>query len=253
MTTYSQFYYISSGAKNKLFTLRISGGAGSRVHDEYIRILGNDWEESVAAAKAYLGDRAYLLKEDFEKDATSILGTIIRDGKQSAPSSAQINIDQLQRGIMPFGKYKGQTLEEIASHDLGYLAYIYINATAEVKAILAPYAEKHAAIKKIEIDAREAKFAEAAALSKHIGAIGDKIIIDAEITFTMVVPNRFSYNGSNLLIVGKDASQNQFKAIYSGSDSFEKGDKLKIKATIKGHGEYKGAAQTTITRIKKVA
>ena len=49
-----------------------------------------------------------------------------------------------------------------------------------------------------------------------------------------------------------DESDNILTWFASGSKSYQKGDKVSLKATIKKHDEFKGVKQTVITRAKEI-
>lgn len=238
----SKFFYISSGEQNKLYTLRRFMNVNGHESDRYVINLGANYEESVEKAKAYLGDMSgeLVVGEEFG------LEKITRDGSAKIKGAAD-----LVRGIMPWGKYQGQEIAEIAKTDSGlaYLHWMYTQSPEFVKKILEPYFQKYEQIqaeKQAKIDAERKAQAE---LSNHVGSVGDKI--EVEVTVISKFNIDTIYGGSDIIIF-KDGQGNQFKAYYTGSTVFERGDIVKLRGTVKGHGEYKDVKQTQLTRIKKV-
>ena len=94
------------------------------------------------------------------------------------------------------------------------------------------------------LDNRGKAIAEAAARSAHIGAIKERR--DFELTIKL----RTGFDGSFGYVhvfVMEDSAGNV--VVYKGSVVLgERGDTVKVKATIKAHGERDGIAQTIITR-----
>jgi len=94
------------------------------------------------------------------------------------------------------------------------------------------------------LDNRAKAIAEAAARSSHIGAIKERR--DFELTIKL----RTGFDGSFGYVhvfVMEDSAGNV--VVYKGSVVLgERGDTVKVKATIKAHGERDGIAQTIITR-----
>ncbi len=85
-----------------------------------------------------------------------------------------------------------------------------------------------------------------AAASDHVGAIGDRIDIEATVTHYFCFDG---FYGTTYINIIADADGNIF--VYKGGKRLaEKGASICLKATIKEHGEYKGAKQTIINRPK---
>lgn len=97
---------------------------------------------------------------------------------------------------------------------------------------------------------RQAKFAEAnardAAVSQWIGAVGERRDFELEIRWVKAFEGIYGVSYIHGL---KDAGGNV--VIYKGSNKLgEKGDRVKIKASIKAHSEREGVKQTQIARPK---
>ncbi len=92
-----------------------------------------------------------------------------------------------------------------------------------------------------------ARQAERVATSLHIGKVGERV----ELTLTVKFANSYESNFGQFWIVGlEDASANT--VIYKGNSPFSttKGETVKVKATVKEHGEREGVKQTIIARAK---
>ena len=94
---------------------------------------------------------------------------------------------------------------------------------------------------------REERLATARATSQHIGTVGERM----ELTLTCEKVFEFeSVYGMTFINICKDPSGNV--VVYKGSNGFEEGETLRLKATIKSHGERDGVAQTLISRPKTI-
>ncbi len=58
--------------------------------------------------------------------------------------------------------------------------------------------------------------------------------------------------GTTILYKMRDASGNVFTWFSSGGAGLEAGKTIKLDATVKAHGEYKGVRETVLTRAKEV-
>ena len=81
--------------------------------------------------------------------------------------------------------------------------------------------------------------------SRHVGAIGERR------EFTLTVNKVFSFEsiyGMTYINICKDVDGNVI--VYKGTNSFEEGETVRVKATVKAHEERDGVAQTLIARPK---
>ena len=86
-------------------------------------------------------------------------------------------------------------------------------------------------------------------VSKHIGAAGDKIQV------VLTLRNSFSFMSSFgycTKYIFEDEDSNVFTWTTSANKDFNTDETYKIKASIKGHGEYKGTKQTILTRCRLI-
>jgi hypothetical protein len=93
-----------------------------------------------------------------------------------------------------------------------------------------------AATRRASADARDA-------LSRHLGAVGDRITVTAAVVFVAAYETQFGTMFVNGLRAGDDV------LIYKGSKSLAaKGSTVTVKATVKEHGERNGTKQTLLAR-----
>lgn len=91
---------------------------------------------------------------------------------------------------------------------------------------------------------REATIAAKRETAKHIGTVGERRDFDLSIKFTTSFETQF---GFTFVHVCEDADGNV--VVYKGSKELgNRGDAIKVKATIKAHDYRDGIAQTIITR-----
>jgi len=98
---------------------------------------------------------------------------------------------------------------------------------------------------------REAAKKEAQANSDHVGQVGDKLELEVTVTGRNGFEGRF---GWTTIVSMKDATGNVFKWFASNCpEAVKAGDTIKIKGTVKGHGEFRDIKETTLTRCKIAA
>ena len=94
-----------------------------------------------------------------------------------------------------------------------------------------------------------------AIVSKHIGSVGDKMELEVEVTATIPFESDF---GGGTVFKFLDGDGNELVWMTSTAlwnkegREVEKGDKLRIKFTVKGHDTYCDVPQTKIFRVKAV-
>ena len=89
------------------------------------------------------------------------------------------------------------------------------------------------------------------ASSSHIGNVGDKIEIKAELTAVHWYDTRFNYHTiTNWIYTFKDESGNVLVWKTTALIDEKAGDHVILKGTIKAHGEYNGVKQTELQRCK---
>jgi hypothetical protein len=95
---------------------------------------------------------------------------------------------------------------------------------------------------------KKAQWAARDAQSQHVGTIGERIEIEAVVTFQTSFESAFGMT----TITGFRSGDNVL--IHKGTNPLhrdtKKGDRVILKATIKAHGERDGVKQTTVSRPK---
>lgn len=92
---------------------------------------------------------------------------------------------------------------------------------------------------------REERIAADRATSQHVGTVG------ARVEMTLQCEKVFEFDsmyGMTYINICRDADNNV--VVYKGSNRFEEGETIRVKATIKAHDERDGVAQTLIARPK---
>jgi hypothetical protein len=99
-------------------------------------------------------------------------------------------------------------------------------------------------------DREQALIAERAATkqSNHVGAVGNRIDLVVTVARNITLPD-YGYGESTLLIM-HDADGNVFTWKSSRQFDTEEKETFAIRGTVKDHTDYKGTAQTVLTRCK---
>lgn len=136
MNTYKINFYISTGDKRMLYTLRHmikrfnSIGECTGWNSIYHCILSNDKDKAVIKANEYIEkyfnahpeEASCIEKPDFD------LNDIKRDGSSKINHWLEIVIEEK---IFPFGKYKGEKIEDILESDAQYCIWFAENCCKE--------------------------------------------------------------------------------------------------------------------------
>jgi hypothetical protein len=85
--------------------------------------------------------------------------------------------------------------------------------------------------------------------SEYVGSAGDKIEIVVTVAAIFGFETQYGY-AKIVKMVNEEGDE--FKWMTSSDPNVDQGDKVKIKATIKGHETYKGVKQTQLVRVKVV-
>lgn len=250
------YYYISTGAKNAMFTLRRvvqSAGEGFFYEsDNYICNLSTDIENanykaSLYAAEMNLRGVAGVFLQDFD------ISVYKRKGKLSVKDTQ--SLEMIEAGLFPFGKHYGSSIE---SAPVGYIMYwaemnvsndSVVTSALKSACLAVAFDKGYIALKEQAIKDRETKNA----LSKLIGAVGDKIEFSAVIETVITSEVSYSYYSTTTNYFHVMRTDEGNVVVYSGSKCLgEKGETVKVKATVKEHSEYKGTKTTKILRPKLV-
>lgn len=247
--------YVGTGAKNAMYTLRTSRSMSGNNHhsytDSYIRNLAAT--EELADQKAF--EYFEVVKSRFadQKDVTVLYSGVCeqadkRRGKLSIQDTRAI--ETVETGVFPFGKHKDT---KIADAPDGYILWLAdmqknIEELRPVMAALASIASGIAVERGLyaKREAARAEQHEKELKSTFVGAVGERREFEGEVMQVFAKKyddDQIAYY-VNRILIGDDI------IVYAGNKLGEKGDKLKIKATIKGHNEYKGVKTTQVNRPK---
>lgn len=95
-----------------------------------------------------------------------------------------------------------------------------------------------------EVERKRRDEKNAAQPSAHVGEVGQRI--DLELTVERVIETESDFGALNILVM-RDVNNNQF-VWKTGAASAKPGEQLKLRATVKRHGEFRGEKQTDLTR-----
>lgn len=87
-----------------------------------------------------------------------------------------------------------------------------------------------------------------AALDEHLGEVGDKV--EVEVSIDRMVTKQGMYGTTYIYSM---TSKQGHKLVWFGTTNNLQGTNVKIKATIKRLGEFRGEKQTVLTRVRKAA
>ena len=237
--------YIASGAKNAMYTLRVStwraeGGFGS---DNYIMNLSNDPKKAEIYFDNNYSNADFLGFADFDLNAWG------------APSKIeQEQITAIEDGYIPFGKHAGEKIADLSD---GYVLWwadqdTDENTTRPAAALIA--CMKGEASSRDLYAKREAKQTERAKIeaqrvaeSRHIGTIGERREFTGKVVF---VTSGEGFYGTWFL-TGVDTDEG-FVIYWNTLDMAEANDVVTFHARIKDHGERDGVKQTVVSRATKI-
>lgn len=266
----SKKYYIGSGLKHMMFTLRaqwtqvvpsksvdhLFPGTVAIPRDQYVTNLSTDAEQAKVAAikwakKNNIAVGSIDLSVDFtldeiqrrtrlEKAAEEEALEKERAERAGAKEAAQIS--DVLAGIFPFGKKRGQRFEDVWKEDVEYVHYWlereyessdYSVAIALTKVLRAMFKRRPKA------------------LNEHFGSPGEKHL---SVPLTLVRLSGFGghYGWVNIYTFHDAAGR---ALVYRGGKELDlaDGDQVKVNFKIKAHDEYRGNAQTLIYYLKIVA
>ncbi len=248
-----QTYYVSTGAKNAMFTLRChrdsdKGILGPFAPDFYICNLSADEETAAYKATMYFNAMRQRMgpdREDFMMHLDAWGGTVYeRRGKLSVRDTQAM--ERIDAGYVPFGKHAGKRIDEC---EAGYLLWLSDKAgTFEgVPMNALAMVAQGVSLEKGYIAVREEKRAERAeadAFSVHVGTIGERLDFEGEV----ITSFEKKQEGVSLYWLNKIRCNGNLVTWISSKSIGEVGSVVKFKATVKKHDEYKGVKSTVINR-----
>lgn len=248
-------YYISSGAKTMMYTLRqryteersTAEGVMTVERDEYSVNLSTDYNKAVAKARGMVGDKLCLTgefsleairrREQAEIEARELC--VAEDAERERLGRIEAGLQKVEDGLWPFGQFYNKEFKEADSGYIQYFGNIKIEEADPVPELLKKMLRKIFPELFLPIPT---------ANGKHYGKEGSRE------AFVATVVERFTfetfYGCSTILKMVKDSGE---LLLYMGGAAPEgdKGQTFSFNATIKEHGEYEKEKQTKIQRIAK--
>lgn len=237
-------YYIASGEKNAMFTLRKQ----SAYTDNYICNLSTDLEKARAKAIDFFAriqnrfsDGAHTL------DLESAPELFIRRGKLSAADT--LNLLAIERDVFPFGKFKNEKITGAEAQYLLYWADHKNEDNSEVVAALSA-ACMGVALEMGYIAQRNERRAVQNGIdsqSDFIGDIGDKLKLEGVIESVYKKSSEYGLTYDHKIRSGDNIIK------YFGSKCLGiAGDNINFTAKVKAHEEYNGIKRTAVSHPKLI-
>lgn len=255
MTKVTATYFISSGRKNAMYTLRVERRGGEYTSDNYICNLSTDPDKAEEKAREYYDrmvdrlNKSDTLEMVFQGFADFDL--FERRGKLSVYDTEKL--EMVEQGIMPFGKHKGKVIADLPMYTILWWAdQVAGENNGDVFQAVCSYC-MGVALDKGYIAKREEIRKERDEINAKSNFIGEpkqrlemKGVVEQVISlgFTQVSYYTEVEKFLTKIRVGDDV------VVYFGNNIAEKGDEITFKATVKEHSEYNGVKQTTVQRVK---
>lgn len=115
-------------------------------------------------------------------------------------------------------------------------------------------AAKAALARQAQWDTEKAEKAAQSTAAGHYGKVGEKVTAEVVITGTKFFPG--DWNRSNTTLVTMKTAEGHILKTFSSGEfgrEAEAGQTVKIKGTVKTHGDYDGVPQTMLTRVSKLS
>ncbi|UIW11624.1 MAG: hypothetical protein [Enterobacter phage ENC7] len=260
LTKVTATYFISSGAKNAMYTLRVERRGGGFTSDNYICNLSTDPDKAEEKAREYFDRMVDRLNQTdtfqmvFQGFADFDL--FERRGKLSVQDTE--NLELLEQGIMPIGKRKGEVIADMPMYTILWWAdqckengndspvFQAICAYCMGVALDKDYIAKREEIRAEWEAERQAKIAAA----QYIGEIGKRMemsgTVEKVISLGYTQVSYYTEVERFMTKINVDGNV----VIYYGNKIVEEGDVIRFKATPKLHNEYKEVKQTIVQRVK---
>lgn len=249
-----QTFYISTGRKNAMYTLRMRrvGEYAVRFNgwgfDHYIRNLAATIDKAQEKAQEYFDAWKSRVGESPTLELHLDLDPDIEVGKRRGKLSINETrwLDSLENGVFPFGKNAGKPID---SAEDGYLLFFADKLINDPNLTPIMYALSAAcmgvALERDLIAKRETKRQEKLETDKksnYIGNVGDRLVLDGTINSVFFKENYDMSFYINRIKCGDDI------VVYIGKKLGEKGENIKFKATVFKHSEYKDVKSTQVKR-----
>lgn len=275
MSGFTPILFIGIGATSAYYTLRESylhhewvGGRDGYMHSEVRSFhhfnLSTDLAEAIAKAEADAENMGLPLKADREQLACDMraikratedemerrraayaaqqaLWTAEREAKRAE------QFQQLAEGVVSFGKYNGEKIEDLPRGYLGWLAkkVADFEQASLLRALADVIRDRYAHLLPPEPNP-----------AMLLGEQGQRLTLDVDVIRSHFYERPHAvahWKMERVYIVTMVTKEGACVVSKSANFYAKEGDKLTIKATVKVHDEYKGQAQTVIQRIKVVS
>lgn len=250
-----QMYYISTGAKMAMFTLRVRRintemNLGFSTPDNHICNLASadHIELAIEKAKAYteaMKDRIGET-ENFSIEFGGVWDDAInyRRGKLSVLDTHRL--EMIEAGIFPFGKHQGEKIEDAPESYVLFFADKYGHTDNVIANALAG-ACQGVALEKGYIAKRDQIRAERKAenmKSNYVGEIGKR----QEFEGTVIMAFYKSNDWGDEYYINKVRQGDDIIVYIGGKKLGEVDENIKFKATVKAHDEYQEVKTTRVNR-----
>lgn len=259
LTKVTATYFISSGRKNAMYTLRVERRGGGYTSDNYICNLSTDPDKAEEKAREYYDRMVNRLNQSdtFEMvfQGFADFDLFERRGKLSVYDTEKLEL--LEQGIMPIGKRKGEVIADMPMFTVLWWAdqsseknndpvFSAICAYCMGVALDKDYIAKREELRAEWEAERQAKIAAA----KHIGEIKQRLqmtgTVEKVISLGYTQVSYYTEVERFMTKINVDGNV----VVYFGNNIANEGDEITFKATVKEHGEYKDVKQTIVQRVK---
>lgn len=253
----TQTYYVSTGAKNAMYTLRCRRDCDTQpalyafMPDFYLCNLAATEEKAAEKAREYVERMRVRIGEhdgfriEFSDEPDRI--AMKRRGKLSAADTRCIL--QIEAGVFPFGKHRGERIEDAPSSYVLFFADKTRDPEANAVTQALAAVCMGIALDRGYVAARDVKRAEQAeidALSNYVGAIGERRMFEGEVFVSFEKPATDYAPGGYW--INKVRCGNDIVTYIGGKSLGEKGATITFKATVKKHDAYNGVKSTQVAR-----
>jgi len=253
-----QTYYVSTGRKNAMYTLRFrrdcvgqSASMAGFMPDHYVCNLAASEESAVEKAAAYVeAFRARVGESDDFRivfDADVDRETYKRRGKLSVNETRQVEL--AESGVFPFGAHKGKTVSDVPDSYILYWADKAGQSDLEPVILAIVAVCQGVAVENGLIEARQAARDARHALDLHSDYIGT---VGKRQDFTGVLEYVSGPNDGDRGIWHMNRVRcGHNLVIYFGSPLGSQGEAITFRATVKAHIERDGVKSTQVNRPAK--
>ena len=248
-TTRQTTFYIGSGAKNAMYTLRVFHVLNGYYNDHYICNLATDAVRAETKAREYF-DRVAPRFESAQFGGEPDFNLFERRAKLSVRDTQSIAL--VESGYFPFGKFANEPIADAAD---SYVLWWADKAkdVSESNTVIFALANTclGVALDRDLIAKREVIKAERLlvdAQSCFIGSIGDRIQVQGE-----VIGAFFKQSDYGDYFITKIRTADNNILTYIGKQLAAKGEVIKGAFTVKDHNEYQGVKSTLVNRPAKVS